>query len=572
MTKSIWQYSFSRLFLSLLLASILFGWLVISAESATTSPSIEIANISGIEGQTIGVFGNDFGATQGSVTILGVSSTIGFWSSDFISLTVPTVADGVGVLEVTTSDNLTATSPFTVYTVDGNFLVPATPKLINLTHGKTAVTQNVESSYCFEQPGNASKTPNEFLTDFHCGFSGYTNSGNATFLADSTLTQTAFIAIDIGQTLLGSYYFQFSGDNNWYPRLDTTSYRRSVPRDYTIEVSADSTTGFDGAWTPVFTMTNNNRSQRTHHFTVPSGGYEWVRLHVTDGVNDHTTTAGRDFSLREVSIYEAQTVGGVQPDSVAHYGDSLSADAFQLIGPQGFAELARAFSTNGATTDLMFSNFGLSGQNSSGFIDQPAIDYDIYDALTLDGLDTHALYWAITIGVNDAFEGEANLTNPSSNLYQYPTRLNTLVQALIAQGRTPILARIPDTDESNGGFGDFASKKHVLEAIDTAAATYHLIPGPDLYTAFRRNIETDSASFFSGDGTHHNISGQAKMVSMWAEAFAIGTEQTLVPTNTTLQSSAIRAESPHQPLQLFTLLAIISVLVLYRTRLMIDAP
>ena len=545
-----WMYRVLILVVGCVPVGLLF--FAVSAETAPlsspSSTSIEIANISGIEGQTIGIFGNDFGSTQGSgsVTILGSAAAIGTWSDTFISATVPSVANGTGLLQLTTDSGITATSPFTVYSVDTNFLVPIDPELTNIFSGKTAVLHNLESSFCFRQPGNSNTAATEFLTDYHCGFAGYTNSGSAEFTADSSLGQAGIVAVDVGQTLAGNYYFQFFSENNWYPRLDEVSYRHSFPRDYTVQISADSTNGLDGTWTSVITVTNNIRSIRNHHFTVSSSSASWVRLHVTDGITDHTATAGRDFSLREVRLYEANTASTLRPDSVAHYGDSLSADAFQLIGPQGFAELARTTSTPTPSNDLMFTSFGLSGQNSSGFVDQPTVDYDIHDALALDNLDTHALYWGLSIGVNDVANGAANISNPNSNIYHYPARLDTIVQTLIAQGRVPILARITDTDESQGGFGDLASKKHVLEAIDTVAATYGLIPGPDLYTAFRLNIEQDGASYFKGDGTHHVTAGQARMVELWAEAFAAGTAQSLTPTGTTLAS--VSAENPfHDP-------------------------
>ncbi|MGB1252851.1 MAG: IPT/TIG domain-containing protein [Candidatus Promineifilaceae bacterium] len=536
-------------------------WLVYSAEATplnTSPPTIEIANISGIEGQTISIFGDGFGNTQGngSVTILGSVATVGSWSNSFISVTVPTVANGTGHLQLTTNDGSSTTSPFTVYTVNGNFLIPVDPTLNNIMQGKTALTQNVENTFCFKQPNNANTPPSEFLTDYQCGYAGFTNSGSVEFTADSSLAQTAIIAVDLEQTLSGSFYFQFFSDNNWYPRLDEASYRPSFPRDYTIELSADSTTGFDGTWTPFVTVTNNSRDSRSHYFTVPNGSHQWLRMRVTDGINDRTTAAGRDFSLREIRLYQTASTSGLRPDSVAHYGDSLSADAFQLLGPQGFAQLVR--SGTRSSTDLMFTSFGLSGQNSSGFVDQPSVDHDIHDALALDNLDTHALYWGISIGINDAFDGESRLTDPNSNIYHYPARLDAIVQALIAQGRVPIVARIADTDESQGGFGDFASKKYVLEAIDTVAATYGLIPGPDLYVTFRRNIETDGASYFKGDGTHHVTAGQARMVELWANAFATGTSGALAPTSTQLQAAKAH-QTPHLTALIFMLSALFAL-------------
>ena len=59
----------------------------------------------------------------------------------------------------------------------------------------------------------------------------------------------------------------------------------------------------------------------------------------------------------------------------------------------------------------------------------------------------------------------------------------------------------------------------MLSDIDTIAARYGLVPGPDLYAEFRLNLETDNGSFFGEDGTHHVDVGGQRLVNAWAEAF-----------------------------------------------------
>ena len=420
---------------------------------------------------------------------------------------------------VTTDDAQVDTSPFTVYTIDPTFLQEPDITFENIAYQKPAYLQGYESGYCFTYDGNVNKPADEFLTDFTCGFQGTIGSGAAIFSADSSLGNVGIIAIDLQQVLDGDYYFQFFSNNNWYERLDQYSFVDSYPEDYKLQVSADSTDGIDGTWVDVATITGNTRSTRLNKFSVAAAsGYDWMRMYVTVGIANQSNGAGYDFGMREVRLYEAQTTG-TMPDSFSIYGDSLSADAFEVINDQGVSRLIK--NSRGNTVDPLFTSFGLSGQTSNGVIDSTATSHDIYDALNSDDLDTDIRYWGIALGTNDAASGGANINTPSTDVYEFPYRMEPFIQDMIAQGLVPVLHRIPETDEAGGGSGDIISKAKILNDIDTLAATYKLIPGPDLYTEFRRNLEQDGGSWFrAGDGTHHTDLGKRQMVALWAEAFA----------------------------------------------------
>lgn len=496
---------------------------------------IEIANISGVSGYEVGVFGTGFGWTPGTVEILNTNATILEWEDTFIRLEVPTVADGAGHLVVTTTDSQVDSSPFTVYTINPVFLQEPDITYKNISIGKTAYLQGYEGGYCFSYDGNVNTAASDFLTDFMCGHQGTIASGVARFAADSSLGNVASIAIDLEQTLDGDYFFQFFSNNNWYERFDQYSFVDSYPKDYTIQVSADSTDGIDGTWVDVVTVTGNVRSSRLNEFNVSAAnGYHWVRMNVTDGIANQSNQAGYDFGMREVRLYEVQS-SGTMPDSFSVYGDSLSADAFEVIGDQGVSRLIK--NNRNSTVDSLFTSFGLSGQNSGGVVNTAGNNNEIYDALDTDNLDTDIRYWGVALGTNDAADGGGSINTPNTNIYDYPTRLDAFVQDMIAQGLVPLIHRIPDTDEADGGSGDIISKGKILGDIDTIAATYRLIPGPDLYTTFRRNLEADSGSYFrAGDGTHHTDIGKRKMVELWAEAFSraipLNGTQPPIPTET----------------------------------------
>ncbi|MGB1251332.1 MAG: SGNH/GDSL hydrolase family protein, partial [Candidatus Promineifilaceae bacterium] len=235
-------------------------------------------------------------------------------------------------------------------------------------------------------------------------------------------------------------------------------------------------------------------------------------------LTDHTEeTEGRDFAIRQVKLFAA-TGEPTRPDAAAIYGDSLSADAFDALGPSGLPFAVKQLRGEG-TSDLVFSSYGLSGQNSGGLTEQEKIPFDIYDALALDNAQREIRYWFVAIGTNDATNGVDAIDKPNTNINLYNARLEQFVSDAIARGVVPIVARIPDTDEAIGGWGDLGAKRHVLNVIDAVAAQYRLIPGPDLYADFRLNIETEESTYFGDDGTHHVDLGGQRLIKGWAEAF-----------------------------------------------------
>lgn len=495
-----------------------------------TGIEIEVANQASVIGYEVGIFGSGFGEVVGSVAILGESAEISEWTNTFVRVTVPAVPDGQGVLHLQSSGGLNAYAPFTVYTIDPAFLQAPEVTFENIAAGKFVHTQNLESSFCYQQPENVNADASEFLTSYRCGYAGITRTGSAKFKADSSRGEVGIVAVDLAQELSGDYYFSYFVNGSWYPRADTGTFPESNPRDYELQISADSTDGIDGTWQTVATITGNNRSQRTHKLTVPSGGFHWFRMRVTDGNADETGETGRDFGLREIRLFAPKDGSTGTLDSFVIYGDSLTASNFETIGTLGLAAKVREI--RGVEQAMMLTTFGLAGQNSSGFVNQTDITYDIYDALALDNMQQNARFWGIGIGTNDALDQPETIGLSGFNITEYSGRLDAVVADLVAMGRVPIVARIPDTDESRGGYGTLATKRKLLADIDTIAAKYRLIPGPDLYTEFRLNIETEGSSYLGGDGTHHSDAGMLKMIDMWGEAFV--TAVPAVPSTTPL--------------------------------------
>ncbi|MEM7128962.1 MAG: cadherin-like domain-containing protein [Chloroflexota bacterium] len=478
------------------------------ASLLTPNPFIEIANQSGVSGYEIGIFGSGFGTVQGNgnVTILGNQAQIVEWSDGFIRAVVPLVADGSGQLVVTTDSLNQDSSPFTVYTIAPTFQERPQVQFQNILHGRQAYLSGLTSYVCYQQPENTDLAPEWFLADFTCGYQNIVGTGKATFTAPAT------IAFDVSEGLVGPYHLQLYSESIWYDFY-------SVVQDYQIQVSADSTDGMDGSWTTLSTITGNNRGSRLHEISIPSGGYHWLRLHVTTGQG-----IGNQFDMKEIRLYQPSGGPSTLHDAFALYGDSLTTYAFEAIGRSGLA--AKLKTLRNTSDDLIFNVYGLPGQSSFGLIDFVDSNVDIYDAFALDDMINRSTYWGIALGTNDTFEGSNALGVPGTNLEEYDNRVDAVVQHLISQGRVPLIARMPDTIESLGGFGDLASKKKILADIDAISALHRLIPGPDLYTEFRRNIETDNGSYYSGDGTHHNDAGEVALVDLWTSALFQGTVTT----------------------------------------------
>ncbi|MEM7799881.1 MAG: GDSL-type esterase/lipase family protein [Chloroflexota bacterium] len=482
--------------------------------AAGNNPQIEVANRSGVSGYTVGIFGSGFGYPQGngSVTILNAVAEVLEWTDTYIEVVVPDQEVGSGSLTVTTNENQAASSPFEQYTINPAFTGSPQTRFVDVALGKEPVLQNLESFFCFRQPENQVEEPIYFLTDYRCGYDRYVVVGSATFLADEQAGETAIISVDLEQTVEGRYYFQFESGAGWYSDVPGDGNGTSYPYNYTIDISNNTSDGLDGDWLTVETVRGNIKGTRLHALDIPDGGYYAIRLRVTQGSNDYSEASGNDFVIRQIHLYQ-QIGDGSQPDTYAVFGDSLTADAFQITGLHGLSSRLNHQRDDGY--DPIVSIFGLSGKNSFG-LTREFDDSDIYDALETYGYGENTRYWGIGLGTNDmGWEVALDL---------YDENLEGIIIELINAGKVPVIARMPDTDESRGGFGTIETKLRILADIDALVAEYQLPPGPDFYTEYRRNIEFNNSSYFREfDGTHHLNPGYAALVDGWRKSFQAAT-------------------------------------------------
>jgi acyl-CoA thioesterase I len=259
------------------------------------------------------------------------------------------------------------------------------------------------------------------------------------------------------------------------------------PVDYVVETSADSTTGADGTWEMVAAVTANVVRERAHTFAF--AGKSWVRMKVTAGTKD---SAGMNagVALDEIALYDVSQVGQGRPaDSWFFMGDSITAGAFKRQLGAGTSFDAQVKAARPTFQPIML-NGGIGGELSA------AGKQHIDDWLRFNPDFQHV---AIMYGTNDSWGNK--IPTPD-----FATNLNTIVDKVLAEGRVPILARIP-----------FAAYQHKTlppwnEVIDSITAAKGLPCGPDFYTWFRDHPED-----LSPDGVHPSDAGYRSMNRLWAE-------------------------------------------------------
>jgi lysophospholipase L1-like esterase len=256
------------------------------------------------------------------------------------------------------------------------------------------------------------------------------------------------------------------------------------PVDYVVETSADSRDGSDGEWSPAATVTGNPVRTRGHR--IDFSGQSWVRLTVTAGSGDFPV------EIDEIAVFDASDAGADAPeDSWFFLGDSITAGAFaKNAGP--------------------FSNFEAKITAARPSFTPAVIGGGIGGELARDGLsrldrvlelNPDITYFGVGYGTNDSW-GNRRLEQSS-----FEGDLTTLVERLLAEGKIPVLARIP-----------YASKEHSTlpefnEVIDRLTRDHGLPCGPDLYAYFKGHEDE-----LNSDGVHPTGYGYQNMNGEWAEA------------------------------------------------------
>ena len=111
------------------------------------------------------------------------------------------------------------------------------------------------------------------------------------------------------------------GTYNYEDPAGTTVY--GFPADYHFEISADSTKGSDGTWTPVGTSIMGNKV-RTRAQSFPFAGMSWIKMVITAAPAGESSNG---VQIGEIDVHDISATGAAD-DSWFFMGDSITAFAY----------------------------------------------------------------------------------------------------------------------------------------------------------------------------------------------------------------------------------------------------
>jgi lysophospholipase L1-like esterase len=293
----------------------------------------------------------------------------------------------------------------------------------------------------------------------------------------------AWCAVDLGATGATSVLVALSDENAGPDFLGSPGFV-----DYVVEVSPNSTDGRDGSWTRAVAVTGNAYLYREHRLAF--AGQRWVRL---------TVAAPGAVSLDELDVWDVSTRPA---DALVWVGDSITArcsaraagyGAFPSLQADVLAARAgHAVYQVGAGTRSVGTAWAVAGT--------PSLIARYLELLP------DVTYWGIGLGTNDSGAGVSDAA--------FEANLRALVEAVLAAGHVPLLARIPYTaDPSYAG-----ATVRLNAVVDAVTARYRLPPGPDLYAVFQQH----AGDYYDvgGDQIHPNKVGCTAWQQAWAETLA----------------------------------------------------
>ncbi len=319
----------------------------------------------------------------------------------------------------------------------------------------------------------------------------------------------------------------------WYNDPATSPYDHTVVgdvaynnlRDYTID--ANPAPGGTGAptsgWVTLATVSGNRYHSRSQ--LVDLTGYNWVRLNITAGDG----SSGNSNAAINLDVHDASQ--GAQ-DSWIFYGDSVTEDGmFHYSDGSTVGNFAQLINASRPGNYPAYEDGGIWGLWSTDGAQHMAAWLTAFPGK----------YVGLAYGTNDA--------NACGNTTTFYNSYVTMVQAVLAAGKTPVVPTIPWARTANVqscGPG-FNAKIQALYA-----AYPQIVHGPDLWTFFSNN-----QSLIGSDNLHPSTAGYGAYRQQWANAMlanvyaaASGPAVTLTPTSLAFGSQRVGTQSTPQTVSL----------------------
>ena len=280
----------------------------------------------------------------------------------------------------------------------------------------------------------------------------------------------------------------------------------------TYTVDANAAPGGTGAptsgWVTLVTVTNNLYHSRQH--AVNLSGYNWVRLNISS-----TNASGGTW----VSInFDVHNAGQGIDDDWIFYGDSITAGGMAVGSGTTFAQMINAADSN-------YFPVAECGGTGSIFSTDGANKINTWLSVF------PGKYVGIAFGTNDAWGNQTGAA-------QYYTNEETIVKAVLAAGKIPVVSTIP--------WASLAAVQTNVPSynaeIETLYAAYpQIIKGPDLWTFFQNN-----PGLIGSDGVHPTADGFTAMRQQWANTMLaeVYNETPTTPTPTIIPATPTLTPTP----------------------------
>ena len=276
--------------------------------------------------------------------------------------------------------------------------------------------------------------------------------------------------------------------------VDRGDHYAGLPQLYTIDAHAAPGGGSpppegDPGWVRLAEATSPNaHSSRQHvvNLTEQTTVYNWIRMRVTS----ISSAAGNADIALNLDVHDAQR--GIEDDWI-FFGDSITAAGLSHE-PRGDLCFSQIIQASSPAFFPAQQDGGVSGWSSPDAVANVPRWLDEFSGR----------YVGLSFGTNDA-----SWVTPD----QFYANYETLVQAVIRAGKTPVVPTIPWNRRPSAGNIPALNAK-----LATLSAVYpQIVNGPDLWAFFQNN-----QSLISNDDTHPTEAGFVAYRRLWAEAMLAG--------------------------------------------------